>query len=92
MAKRHHSEHAMHGSYEGHESRRKQEMEDGGMISEDRSKIANMPQEVMIKEYSRSEGMMSEVDARVDDTIRGVDRQKSEDGSKRNSHMGVRKV
>ena len=86
-AKRHYS-----GSYEGVNDRRRQEMEDGGMISEDRSAIANMPQDVMIKEYPKSDDYMNDTDSRMDDTIRGVDRQMGEDKSKRNKHLDPKKV
>jgi hypothetical protein len=70
MAKRHHS--SMHGHYAGHDARRHQEMEDGGMIREDHSQIANLPQEVMMKPYPYAGADMPEG---LDDTIRGVDHQ-----------------
>ena len=79
--KRHH--HAMNGAYEGMEGRRTQEMQDAGMIREDRSEVANMPQEVMYKGWPKpSYGMMDE---RLDDSISGVNRQmdRDEDQGKR---------
>ena len=76
MAKRHYSD----GMYEGHEGRRKQEMEDGGMIREDRSAIANLPQEVMMKAYPKTGPYMPED---LNDTISGVDKQMSGDDSQR---------
>ena len=72
MAKRHYNE----GYYEGAEGRRTQEMEDGGMIREDRSKIANLPQEVMIKAYPKTGPWIPED---LDDTIRSVDKQMDDD-------------
>jgi hypothetical protein len=75
MAKRHYSEY-----YAGAESRRHQEMQDAGMIREDHSAIANLPQGVMIKAYPKVGNYVPE---NIDDTIRGVDRQMSADNSKR---------
>jgi hypothetical protein len=76
--------------YAGMESRRKQEMEDGGMISEDHSQVANLPQEVMYKPYPKNTHYMPED---LDDTIRGVDRQMNElDGAKAARHNVPKKV
>jgi hypothetical protein len=79
MAKRYHE-----GNYEGMMGRRKQEMEDGGMIREDKSAIANLPQEVMMKPYPKTGPYMPEM---IDDTIRGVDKQMDEDDSQRARHF-----
>jgi len=68
------------GYYEGPMMRRKQEMEDGGMIREDRSAIANLPQEVMMKAYPKTGPYIPED---LDDTIRGVDMQMDSDDSLR---------
>jgi len=81
MAKRHHDK--MHGHYEGHAGRRHQEMKDAGMIHEDHSAIANMPQGVMIKDWPKGNYGMREG---LNDTITGIDRQMGEDDSKRNKH------
>lgn len=67
---------AMHGEYDGFQQRRRQEMEDAGMISEDRSAIANLPQSVMIKAYPKTGPYNPEIE---DDTIRGVDEQMDAD-------------
>src|SRR6266404_4800911 len=84
MAKRYHSGKSMekHEYYAGEESRRKQEHEDGGMISEDHSAIANLPQSVMMKPYPKPDGYMPED---LDDTIRGkpLAMQKSKKSPKR---------
>jgi hypothetical protein len=74
MAKRYHK--ASEGSYAGINARRTQEMQDAGMIREDLSAIANLPQEVMIKAYPAADdyGVYN-----LDDTIRGVDHQRMED-------------
>lgn len=60
------------GYYAGEAGRRTQEMEDAGMIHEDRSQIANLPQEVMMKPYPMTGPYMPEG---LDDTIKGVDHQ-----------------
>ena len=87
MAKRHHSSHKSHGMSEGDYSneyaRRTQEMQDAGMIHEDRSAIANLPQEVMMKMYPRTGPNMPE---NLDDTIKGIDSQIDRDDSKRKQH------
>ncbi len=96
MAKRHHMsehEHRGHkirgGHYEGMDPRRRQEMEDAGMIHEDHRAIANMPQEVMIKPYPRTGPYLPEG---IDDTIRGVDHQMDYDDSQRARNFYPKKV
>ena len=83
--------HEMRGRelYAGMEPRRRQEMEDAGMIHEDHSAIANLPQNVMIKKYPESGPYMPEG---LDDTIAGVDRQMDYDDEKRREHMYPKKV
>jgi hypothetical protein len=78
MAKRYHE-----GYYEGETGRRTQEMQDGGMIREDRMAIANLPQEVMMKPYPKDGMYMPEG---LDDTIRGVDMQMDADDRQRAKH------
>jgi hypothetical protein len=75
--------------YAGAEPRRRQEMEDAGMIHEDRRRIANLPQEVMIRPYPMTGPYMPET---IDDTIRGVDRQMDYDDNKRREHFFPKKV
>lgn len=66
-----------HGSYEGMKDRRKMEMEDAGMLREDHSEIANMPQGVKYHGWPKAKyGMMDE---NLDDTIKGVNRQMDRD-------------
>lgn len=60
------------GYYEGMEGRREQEMRDAGMIREDHSAIANLPQGPMIKPYPKDKDYVEEG---LDDTIRGIDGQ-----------------
>ena len=76
------------GYYEGAEGRRTQEMQDGGMIREDRSAIANLPQEVMMKAYPKTGPYMPEM---LDDTLRGVDKQMDGDDSQRRKTMNPHK-
>lgn len=100
MAKRHYGEHGAHkigseerkemsGYYEGHVDRRHQEMQDAGMIREDKSAIANLPQEVMIKPYPRNGSYMPE---QLDDSDRGVRKQMNLDDSQRDKHNVPKKV
>lgn len=89
MAKRHYSS-EMNGYYEGNEGRRRQEMMDAGMIHEDRSAIANLPQEVMIKSYPKAGYSL---DGDLNDSISGVDKQIDIlDGKKRDAHKVPKKV
>ncbi len=93
MAKRYHdgrkSELEKHEYYAGEKARRHEEMRDAGMISEDHSAIANMPQGVIMREYPKGSGYMPE---NLDDTIRGVDRQMDIDNAKRRQHNVPKKV
>jgi hypothetical protein len=84
MAKRYYD-----GEYAGMESRKSQERADGSMLSEDKSAIANMPQNVIIKMYPKSGAYMPE---NLDDTLRGVDGQMDADDAKRRAHFAPKKV
>lgn len=64
--------------------RRKEAMREAGMINEDHSAIANMPQEVMMKPYPRTGPYIPEM---LDDTIRGVDEQMDADDRGRAKHF-----
>lgn len=74
--------------YAGMEPRRRHELEDAGMIHEDHSAIANMPQNVMIKPYRKSGAYMPEG---LDDTIRGIDEQMNSDDRKRSATFNPHK-
>ncbi len=63
--------------YAGIDPRRRQEMEDSGMISEDRSAVANLPQDV--KYHSWPEPRLY-AKYNLDDTIRGINHQMDDDG------------
>jgi hypothetical protein len=71
------------------EGRRTQEMEDAGMIHENRAAIANLPQEVMIKPYPKTGPYMPEG---LNDDISGIDMQMDYDDSQRRSHFYPKKV
>lgn len=82
--KRHYAE-----LYAGANARRTQEMEDGGMIRENPSAIANLPQEVMIKAYPMSGAYLPEV---LEDSIVGVDEQINKDDAQRRKNFKPKKT
>jgi len=75
--------------YAGSEPRRRQEMEDAGMIYEDHNAIANLPQQVMITAYPKTGPYMPEG---LEDSIRGVDHQMDYDDAQRKAHWYPKKV
>jgi hypothetical protein len=79
MAKRYHGS---QGGYAGYQARMTQEMQDAGMIREDMSAIANLPQEVMIKAYPDPNDYAV---YGLDDTMRSIDHQKMEDSKRKKS-------
>lgn len=75
--------------YAGADSRRRRELEDGGMIYEDHNAVANLPQNVIYKSYEKVNSYLPE---ELDDTIRGIDRQIDDlDGGKVRRHMNPKK-
>lgn len=79
-----------HEHYAGAEPRRRQEMEDAGMIREDHNAIANLPQQVIYRPYPMPRQAMPE-DA-LDDTMRGIDHQIALDEGKLRQHLVPKKV
>lgn len=78
------------GEYSGYDERRKQERRDAGMINEDRSAIANMPQSVIYKEYAKEGYNMPEG---LDDTMSGIEHQKAIlDGAQMRKNLEPKKV
>jgi hypothetical protein len=76
--KSHTGDMSRHEEYAGIDQRRNQEKADFHMISEDRTAIANMPQNVVMHEWPRHPyGKQSQ----LNDTIGGVDRQIRDDSS-----------
>lgn len=63
--------------YAGMDSRRRLEAQDSMMIREDKSATANLPQNVIMKHYPKGSygGMYN-----LNDTMRGIDKQMSDDG------------
>ena len=68
--------------------RRKEEMRDFSMISEDKSACANLPQDVKYHAWPKT-GHYADYD--LDDTIRGIDKQMNEDGSGMRRHKSKSK-
>lgn len=62
--------------YAGRGERDVQESRDGGMISEDRTAMANLPQNVIMREYPKYDGARF---PHLDDTIKGIDVQREDD-------------
>lgn len=86
MAKRYND-----GMYEGMSDRREQEARDASMIHEDRSAVANLPQDVIMRAYPKDMDYAPE-DLIFPDTIAGVDRQKSIDHLQMMKHIKPKKV
>lgn len=63
-------------------------MRTGGMISEDHSAFANLPQHVVMKEYKKPD--YTDFD-NLDDTITGIDRQIGGDVSQAKRHKSKSK-
>jgi len=92
-AKRHHSSHKKHHGHHGHHSMHKMshegysshgekykiEARDYGMLHEDHSALANMPQNIIMKGWEGSHIYSPEP---LDDTIHGVTKQMNYDGHK----------
>ena len=77
------------GYYAGELARRTQEMQDAGMIREDMSQVANLPQGVIMRPYPKNSNYLPE---NLDDTIRGIDGQIDLDDSQRSRNFMPKKV
>jgi hypothetical protein len=84
MAKRYYD-----GGYAGMDSRKAQEREDGSMIKEDHSAMANLPQNVIMKPWPTAGTYLPE---NLDDTISGINRQVGLDSSKKDANLEPKKV
>lgn len=93
MAKRYHNpkDSGAHGPelYSGASARYAMERKDAGMIHENHSAIANLPQEVMIKPWPSRPGYLPED---LDDAISGVDRQLALDDAGRKAGFEPKKI
>lgn len=76
--KRYHASMDYSEAYAGMDPRRRQEMEDSGMIHEDRSAPANLPQDVKYHPWPK----VGYSKYHLDDTLRGVDNQINDDMKK----------
>lgn len=81
--------HRSNEMYAGMDARRRQEMEDAGMINEDHRQVANLPQEVIMKAYPKTGPYLPEV---LNDTLAGVDKQMDGDDNQRRRHFNPKKV
>lgn len=62
---------------------------DSSMISEDRNAIANLPQQVIMKDWADHEAYLPDI---LDDTIVGINKQINYDDKKRSEHFAPKKV
>lgn len=67
-----------------YEQERKREAKDGGMLHEDHSAVANMPQQVKYQPWPDGHDYL---DGSLDDTIRGVDQLTNENVNKAKKHI-----
>ena len=72
--------------YESRKNRRR--WEDSGMINEDKSAMANLPQNVMMKEYPKFKYGLNEY---LNDTQSGIDEQIYDDMSQMKRHLSKEK-
>ena len=77
------------GDYAGRDATKRMEHHDSLMIREDPSAIANLPQNVIMKDWADHEAYLPEV---LDDTIVGVNKQINYDDRKRAEHFMPKKV
>lgn len=75
--------------YDSMDSRRKQEREDGNMISEDHGAMANLPQAPIMKFYANPHGYLPNG---LNDSISGVDDQIGLDNRQKMAHFKPKKV
>lgn len=88
--KKHYSSYGEHESHDVHEfERRREAMREDGMLNEDRSAVANMPQNVMMKSYPPYDADMEEA---PDDTIRRIDLMMHESENKIREFVKPRKA
>ena len=79
MAKKRHYD----GEYSGEKMRRKMEMSDAGMLHDDKSAVANMPQDVKYRPWGND---FTGFDSNIDDTISGINQQQRMDEGEAKRH------
>ena len=67
-----------HGYYEGYKQTRRQERMDAAMIGEDMNAVGCLPQDVVYKQYPKMDAFD---DYNLNDNIKGIDKQISDDAS-----------
>ena len=77
------------GAYSDADATARMQYHDSMMISEDRSAVANLPQQVIMKNWADHEAYLPDI---LDDTIVGVDKQINYDNKKRSEHFVPKKV
>lgn len=75
--------------YAGMDPRRRQELEDAGMLHEDHNQVANLPQQVIMKPYPKVGGYSPED---LNDTEEGIRKQLDYDNSHKLNHLYPKKV
>lgn len=75
--------------YAGQDPRRRQEMQDAGMINEDHHAIANLPQGVKMTYWPKGGHYIPQ---QLDDTIRGINDQMDRDGMQMRKHFRPEKI
>lgn len=96
MAKRFHEIHHSRpetiitdGAYSDAGATARMQKHDSMMISEDRSAVANLPQQVIMKDWADHEAYLPDI---LDDTIVGINKQINYDNRKRSENFVPKKV
>ena len=77
------------GAYSDADATARMQKHDSSMISEDRSAVANLPQQVIMKDWADHEAYLPDI---LDDTIVGVNKQINYDNRKRSENFVPKKV
>jgi len=77
------------GAYAGKNATERMQHHDASMISEDHNAIANLPQQVIMKDWADHEAYLPDI---LDDTIVGINKQINYDDKKRQEHFEPKKV
>jgi len=77
------------GAYSDAAATARMQHHDSEMITEDRSAVANLPQQVIMKDWADHEAYLPDI---LDDTIVGINKQINYDNKKRSEHFVPKKV